>query len=130
MEFVEVYSKLYDPLKYIQNEPLVIDTPDFTATIVYKIKEDVLVCDLLGFTSLRECVSVQMGDDFEIFKGVDRKTLLDQIISDDQLTIHHKYPHCLVKIEHKYTNDAVKEKLTELSDIIEKRTLKNITNHR
>lgn len=36
------YSVLYDPLKYIQDEPLIIETQDFKCTIEYKLWGSVL----------------------------------------------------------------------------------------
>lgn len=37
------YSILYDPMKYVQPEPLIVETPDFKCTIEYKCSPDVLV---------------------------------------------------------------------------------------
>lgn len=36
---------LYDPLSYIRDTPVVIDTPDYTCTFVYKLKESTLICN-------------------------------------------------------------------------------------
>lgn len=41
---------LYDPLSHIRDTPIVIDTPDYTCTFVYKLKESVLACNDTEFS--------------------------------------------------------------------------------
>ena len=130
------YSILYDPIKYVQSEPLIIETQDFKCTFEYKISPIILEHNI-GNGNLRQYVWDLIKDDFEMFNQEKPSQDPWNILSKDTSGIdetfisvtEYAYPRMRVTIT-KFTSDEIWARLGELYDLIDARSLKEITNHR
>lgn len=107
------YTVLYDPMKYVQLEPLELHTPDFDVVIKYKISEEVLHHDF-GHGNLRQYVKDLINDDFELYNIEKPSQDPTNIVSKETSGIDetfvcvtvYKYPSMKVTVT-KYTSDAI-----------------------
>jgi len=127
---------LYDPLWYIQDTPLIVETQDFKCTFEYKLAGSVLNHNH-GVGNLRQYVQDLIPDDFVAFCDLKPSDDPHNILSKTQSgrdehfvsVTEYKYPRITVTIK-KYTSDDIKSWLQGLSDLIESRTIKELLNHR
>ena len=126
-------------MKYVQPEPLIVETPDFKCTIEYKCSPDVLVHNY-GAGNLWQYVRDLIKDDLQLYGTLKPSQHPTNIISKDQSGVdesfvsitEYRYPHVKVTVKKMGIDqiEGLAERLTELADLIDTRTLKSITNHR